>query len=168
MVMVKHTFFTLVAAISLVWSSAGYAFRACDDDNIDVYSAATRYVVGQISYDEATGQANGTETTYNYGNRDFEGFIECHVTYELSGIIEVGSSTFVLDARRTNHSAVCPSEMIDAQYPSETLYVFQMDFKSDGTSKVHLGSSGELFASGDWKDGKTVYQTPEECATASS
>jgi hypothetical protein len=166
--MKKYTSFILVTALSLAWSSTGYAFRVCDDNNIDVYSASTRYVVGEISYDEATGQANGTETTYNYGNRGIEGFIECHVTYELSGIIEAGSSTFVLDARRSNHGAGCPSEMIDAQYPSETLYVFQMDFVSDGTSKVHLGSSGEFFASGDWKDGRTVYTTPEECATSSS
>lgn len=165
--MAKYNLFILVTAVSLMWSNTGYAFRVCNDENIDVYSASTRYVVGEISYDEMSGEANGTETTYNYGNRDFEGFIECHVTYELSGIIEAGSSTFVLNAKRTNHSAICPAALIEAQYPSESLYVFQMHFESDGTSQVHLGNSGELFASGDWKDGKTFYRTPEECSTTS-
>ena len=78
--MAKYNLFILVTAVSLMWSNTGYAFRVCNDENIDVYSASTRYVVGEISYDEMSGEANGTETTYNYGNRDFEGFIECHVT----------------------------------------------------------------------------------------
>jgi len=170
LVMNMRGFLTVIAMLGLLGpgSSSVYAFRACSTDAVDIYSATTRYVVGEITFDSATGQASGTETTYNYADPDFEGFHECHVTYELSGIIEPGSGTFVLDARRTNYSSACPAGLIDARYPGQQLYVFQMTFEMDGTSKVHIADNGEFFADGDWDAGRTFYRTGEKCTSSKS
>lgn len=165
--MIKQTILSSVLLVSLLGPNTGFAFRTCASEATDIYSAATRYVVGEIDFDDATGEASGTETTYNYVNRDSEGHNECHVTYELSGIVEPGSGTFVLDAQRTNHSATCALDLLEAKYPEKSLYVLQMTFAGDGTTRVHVADSGEFFANGDWHSGKTVYKTSEGCTVSS-
>ena len=104
--------FFVVAIFSLSWSGGASAFRVCNIENSHAYSASTQYAVGEIAFDRATGMADGTETTYNYSNREDEGFTHCHVTYEFSGIFESASGTLVLDAQRTNHSDICPQDLL--------------------------------------------------------
>ena len=153
----------IAPAIVLLWSASAAGFRACDIDNSYAFSAATRYVVGEISFDPVTGQASGTETTYNYANQDDDGFTECHVTYKLSGIFEPGTGTFLLDTERTNHSVTCQEDFISINYPDTGRYALQMDFDPDGTSLVNSADSGQLVASGEWRPGRTNYKTIEEC-----
>lgn len=165
--MIKQTILSGVILVGLIGPNTVFAFRTCANEATDIYAAATRYVVGEIDFDDATGEASGTETTYNYANRDSEGHNECHVTYELSGIVEPGSGTFVLDAQRTNHSATCALDLLEAKYPEKSLYVLQMTFEGDGTTRVHVADSGEFFANGDWRSGKTAYKTSEGCTVSS-
>lgn len=155
----------LVAAffLAVVPNSPAFAFRNCDMENSFAFSAATQYVVGEISFDGTTGLASGTETIYNHANRESEGFTVCHVTYEFSGVFEPVSGTFVLDGRRTNYSLTCPGELIAMTYPSERLYALYIEFDMDGSAAVHSAANGELLARGDWGDGATVYRTGEEC-----
>lgn len=153
----------LVCTLALAWSGSGSAFRGCNTENSFAFSASTQYAVGEIAFDSATGVANGTETTYNYSNREAEGFSHCHVTYEFSGIFEPGSGTMVLDARRTNHSDTCPLDMIEVEYPDTRRYLWQVEFKDDKTAQVLLADSGEVMASGEWGSGKTLYRTDEKC-----
>ena len=96
-------------------------------------------------------------------NQDFEGFTECHVTYEFSGIVESGSGTFVIDARRTNYSPACPGDLIDVKYPALRRQVLQIQFEADGTTEVRSADSGELLTHGEWEVGRVAYNTPEKC-----
>ena len=145
------------------WSSGAAAFRVCDTENSYAFSAATQYVVGEIAFDETTGLASGTETTYNFANRSFEDFTVCHVTYELTGNYEPVTRTFLLDARRTNFSDACPSHLIEFEYPNKLLYGFQMNVGAAGSAEVRIAASGEFFANGHWGEGRTVYRTSEKC-----
>ncbi|MBK6511134.1 MAG: hypothetical protein IPG06_18000 [Haliea sp.] len=77
------------------------AFRNCNTQDSDAWSASTRYTVGEISFDAASGLASGTETNYNYSNAHADGIGECHVTYELSGTYVPVVEVFVLNARRS-------------------------------------------------------------------
>lgn len=155
----------LLMALALLWSSTASAFRSCATPDSYAYRATTRYMVGEISFDESTGEAQGTETTYNYSNQVAEGFTECHVTYELSGSYVPGQvGVFVLDATRSNFSDTCPGYLIEQSYPKTLLYALQMAFDSDGRSVVSMAGSGEILASGNWAVGRAVYKTEEECA----
>jgi hypothetical protein len=153
----------LASLISLTFAGETRAFRTCDADNSDAFSASTQYVVGEIAFDPTTGLASGTETTYNHSNSALQGLGECHVTYELTGSFEASSGTLVMDARRTNHSASCPPEFIDADYPPERLYALLIELGGDGNASVHLADNGELIALGEWSPGSTAYRTRETC-----
>jgi hypothetical protein len=157
--------YSYLAALSvpLLWSGGAAAFRTCDVENSHAYAASTQYVVGEIAFDQMTGLASGTKTIYNYANQDAAGFTECHVTYELSGSYTPGAEMFVLDGRRTNYSAACPSKLVDLEYPTDLTYSLQMTFGANGTSTVSVADSGEFLASGSWEAGMTVYKTSESC-----
>ncbi len=150
-------------ALMLISSQQVFAFRNCDMENSFAFSAATQYLVGEILFDQTTGQASGTETIYNHANREFEGFTVCHVTYELSGVFEPVSGTFVLDGTRTNHSVACPGELIALTYPSERLYALYIEIDADGSTAVHSAASGALLAKGDLDGEAIAYSTGEEC-----
>lgn len=155
----------VIATLStLLWSVGAAAFRTCDTDNSGAFAASTKYIVGELAFDETTGLATGTETTYNYANRDFEGFSVCHVTYELSGNYEPGSSTFFLDAIRTNFSPECPSDLIEFEYPDSLMYTLQMTLDDAGALEVHTADRADFFATGSWGDGRTSYKTDETCS----
>ena len=145
------------------YSTQVSAFRTCTSENSEAYIASTQYVVGEIDFDPTTGLASGTETTYNHSNTAFLDVGACHVTYELTGSFESASGTLVLDARRSNYSAACPSDYIEVDYPAERLYALSIELAGDGTTQVHLADSGELIARGEWKAGSTAYRTPETC-----
>ena len=161
--MVKHSLIISTLIFSLPWVNPAAAFRVCDTDNSYAFSAATQYTVGEITFDDTTGLVSGTETTYNYTNRDLEGLSECHITYEFSGIVESGSGTFVIDAQRTNYSPSCPDDLIDIKYPSQRRQVLQIKFETDGSSEVRSADSGELLTNAEWETGRVAYSTPEKC-----
>ncbi len=161
--MVKRSHIIPILIVTLPWASGAGAFRVCDIENSYAFSAATQYRVGEIAFDDTTGLVHGTETTYNYTNRDFDGFTECHVTYEFSGIVESGSGTFVLEARRTNYSPACPKDILEIKYPGHRRHVLQIEFETDGHSKVRRADNGELFSNGEWQAGRVTYSTPEVC-----
>lgn len=161
--MTARSFLSLALAAACILPTQASAFRACESENSEAYTASTQYVVGEIDFDPITGMASGTETTYNHSNTTFRDVGECHVTYELSGSFESASGTLVLDARRTNHSAACPPEYIATDYPAERLYALLIELAGDGSTQVHLADSGELIAQGEWKAGSTAYRTPETC-----
>ena len=161
--MLRLNLFIVLSLVSLAWSSAAAAFRVCDADNSYAYSATTQYAVGEIAFDHENGLASGTETTYNYSNREEEGFSQCHVTYEFSGMFEPGSGTLILEAQRTNQSETCPDDLITYEYPNTRQYVWQLEFKDDETFQVLLADSGEVMASGEWDADKTLYRTDEKC-----
>lgn len=161
--MAGHGLLVILSTSCLLWADAAGAFRSCDTANSKAFAAFTRYTVGELAFDATTGMAGGTETTYSYSNRAFEGFTECHVTYELSGNYEPVSKTFLLDARRSNHSSACPDALIDIQYPDQAVYAFQVIIPDSGNPVVLLADSGEFFASATWSDGRTAYKTNESC-----
>jgi hypothetical protein len=153
----------LLLLFALFFAPQTSAFRSCEVEYTDAYLAATRYVVTEITFDPTTGLASGTETTYNHTNSGPEGHHECHVTYELSGILEPASGAAVLTGRRTNHSVSCRPDFIAAGYPQERLYALQIELAADGKTRVELADSGELLAYGDWSAGATVFRTEETC-----
>jgi hypothetical protein len=161
--MVKRSYIIPTLIFILPWVNSATAFRVCDTDNSYAFSAATQYTVGEIAFDDITGLVSGTETTYNYTNQDYEGFIECHVTYEFSGIVEPGSGTFIIDAQRTNYSPACPGDLLDIKYPSQRRQVLQIKFEANGLSEVRSADSGELLTNGEWEVGRVAYSTPEKC-----
>jgi hypothetical protein len=148
----------------LVGSGSAAGFRVCDIENSHAFSASTHYVVGEVVFDKNTGEASGTETTYNYANRAAEGFTTCHVTYELTGTFEPGSGTLVLSADRSNHSASCPQEILSIHYPVNQLYALQIALQDNGSTDVYRADNGELFASGEWGPGNASYRTAEACS----
>jgi hypothetical protein len=157
-------YLVIVTAVALLWTTSASAFRSCEIPDSHAYRAFTRYVVGEIAFDESAGSANGTETTYNYTNQLVDGFSECHVTYELSGSYVPGQQgVFVLDATRTNFSDTCPSRFVEIQYPESRLYAFQARFGDDGHLVVSVAGSGEFLADGNWAAGRALYKTEEKC-----
>ena len=161
--MTGRGFSCMVPLVALAWVDWAIAFRGCNTGDDGVYATATRYVVGEVTYEGATGQASGTETTYNHIDREFEGFTECHVTYELTGSYEASSGTLILDALRSNHSIECPADLIAATYPANQYYALQMQLQTDGEAEVRFADSGELLAKGRWGSGKMTYRTTEKC-----
>lgn len=156
-------FFLAVLSVPVLWPGSAAAFRTCDVENSHAYAASTRYAVWELVFDQITALASGTTTIYNYANQDAVGFTECHVTYELSGSYTTGAETFVLDAKRTNYSAACPSRMIEIDYPTDLSYSLQMKFGANGESQVSIADSGEFLADGSWETGMTTYKTSESC-----
>ena len=140
------------------------AFRSCDVEYSEAYLATTQYTVTELSFDAASGVANGTETTYNHTNSAESQSTECHVTYELSGSIEPVSGVVVLNAYRSNHSVSCQQAVVEQAYPAERLYALVLELNDDGRAKVRLADNGELVASGDWAEGFTAFRTGEICS----
>jgi len=153
----------LAGGIALVWVSTASAFRNCDIQDSDAWSATTSYAVGELSYDDVTGLASGTETLYNHSNTYLTGE-ECHVTYELEGNYVPGSEVFVLSATRSSYSDSCPAELLEAQYPATLLRNFQMAFAADGSARLNSADNGDFLADGSWQSGSTTYKTGERCS----
>jgi len=149
--------------VAVLWHGGALAFRSCDTENSQAFSAATQYTVGELVFDQLTGTASGTKTIYNFANHYGDGRAECHITYELSGSYGAGSGTFVLDAKRTNFSTGCPQELIANDYPPDRTYALQMNFSESGAADVNYADNGELLARGSWEHGRTVYKTGEAC-----
>ena len=140
------------------------AFRNCGNDDSEAWSAATRYIVGEVDFDDTTGLASGTETIYNYSNSYDTDNGECHITYELSGSYVPGVEVFVLNGDRTSYSDTCPTDLLRDQYPADRLLSFQMEPAQDGSAVVSRADSGISFAEGSWQPGKAVFKTGELCA----
>ena len=161
MVAVRHT---LSSALALLLAANANAFRSCDIGDSHAYSAATRYTVGEIDFDDASGLAAGTDTTYNFTNAGSETATECHVTYELTGNYVPGVEVFVLDGTRTNYSPSCPSRSLNTEYPPNRFYSLQLEVDNRGRARVSLADSGEVIALGSWGAGRAVYKTEEKCS----
>lgn len=154
----------LVSCALLVAAGPASAFRNCGTQNSDAWSAATRYTVGELSFDDTTGLASGTETIYNYSNTYDSQIGECHVTYELSGSYVPGVEVFVLSGTRSNYSDTCPPDLLRIEYPADLLLSFQMQPAPDGSAVVSRADSGVSFAQGTWQPGKAVFKTGELCS----
>ena len=155
---------TLVSCALLVAAGPVSAFRNCGAENSEAWSAATRYTVGELAFDDITGLASGTETIYNYSNTYDSHIGECHVTYELSGSYVPGVEVFVLNGTRSNYSDTCPPELLRIEYPADLLLSFQMQPAQDGSAVVSRADSGLHFAEGTWQPGKAVFKTGELCS----
>ena len=153
-----------VSGLAVVWAGNASAFRGCETENSDAWSAAASYTVGELAFDDTTGLASGTETIYNYSNTYPASIGECHVTYELSGSYVPGVEVFVLSATRTSHSESCPPALLSMEYPETTSHSFQMQPLEDGSAMMNSGDSGELLAQGSWQPGRAVYKTGERCS----
>jgi hypothetical protein len=138
------------------------AFRDCGVEDSGAWTALSRYVVGELGYDDATGAASGTETHYNYSNLTSAG-AECHVTYELDGVFEPFNRALVLEARRSNLSPDCDPEFVDAEYPEYLSYYLELALAEDGRAEIRHSDTGAVFASGDWGHGALAYKTEEQC-----
>jgi len=155
---------SIASGLALIWASSASAFRTCETQDSDAWSASTRYTVGELSFDDATGSASGTETFYNYSNTYAAESGECHVTYELAGSYVAGVEVFVLNATRTNYSDSCPPALLRIEYPETLSHSFQMEYASVGSAVVNSADSGEQLAGGSWQPGRAVYKTGEKCS----
>ncbi|MEE4143460.1 MAG: hypothetical protein V2I26_01560 [Halieaceae bacterium] len=155
---------SIAGGLALIWASGASGFRTCETQGSDAWSASTRYTVGELTFDDATGYASGTETFYNYSNSYAAGPGECHVTYELSGSYVPGVEVFVLNATRTNYSDSCPHSLLRIEYPETLSHSFQMAYADDGSAVVNSADSGELVAGGSWQPGRAVFKTGEQCS----
>jgi hypothetical protein len=162
-VMTSRKSIFLAGGIALAWAGGASGFRNCDMQDSDSWSAATSYMVGELSFDEVTGLASGTETLYNHSNTYVTGE-ECHVTYELEGNYVPGSEVFVLSATRSSYSESCPPELLEAQYPANLQRNFQMAFAADGSARLNSADNGDFLAEGSWQRGSTTYKTGERCS----
>jgi len=154
----------LVSSALLVVSGPAGAFRNCDTQDSDAWSAATRYTVGELTFNDTTGLASGTETIYNYSNAYDTSKGECHVTYELSGSYVAGVEVFVLNGTRSNYSDTCPPDLLRIEYPTDLLLSFQMQPAQDGSAVVSSADSGVHLADGYWQPGKAMFKTGEICS----
>jgi hypothetical protein len=161
MIAKKATFSAM--CMLLVLAGNAYGFRSCDIPDSHAWSAATRYTVAELDFDETTGLVTGTETIYNYSNHFSDGHGECHVTYELSGSYVPGVEVFLVDGRRTNYSDSCPGELLSVEFPPAVLHSMQMEYDDGGSAVVKTADSGEFLAHGSWEPGKATYKTGEVC-----
>ena len=159
-----NTAVLLATCLALFSASAAQAFRNCEYGDSDAWSAATRYTVSELDFDDVTGIASGTETIYNYSNTYPGDVGECHVTYELSGSYVAGVEVFVLSATRTNFSDTCPPALLSIEYPASRLQSIQIQPMRDDSATVNSGDSEERLAEGSWQPGKAVYKTGERCS----
>ena len=155
---------SISCGFALLWGGSASAFRSCDTQDSDAWSATSRYSVGELTFDDTTGSASGTETFYNYSNAYPAGPGECHVTYELNGSYVAGVEVFVLNATRTNYSDSCPPALLRIEFPETLSHSFQVEYASDGSALVNSADSGELLAGGSWQPGRAVYKTGEQCS----
>lgn len=160
----KRTFVYLGGFLTLLLASNVEAFRNCNTQDSDAWSASTRYTVGEINFDAASGLASGTETNYNYSNAYADGIGECHVTYELSGTYVPVVEVFVLNARRSNYSDTCPHSLLRLAYPPYRFHNLQAELAPDGSAVVNNVENGDFPAFGVWQPGAVVYKTEEECS----
>jgi hypothetical protein len=142
----------------------GHAFRNCQiDGDSAAFRGSSRYLVGELALEAASGTASGTETHYNYSNTGPAGLDECHVTYELTGIYDVGSALLLLDAELTNQSRNCDPDFVDARYPDYRSYTLSLQRSPDGLTELIDADSGEVLAIGDPADRTLLYRTDESC-----
>ena len=66
--MFGKTAVSCVMALLVTGAGSASGFRNCGTEDSDAWSAATRYTVGELAFDDTTGLASGTETIYNYSN----------------------------------------------------------------------------------------------------
>ncbi len=161
--MVSKKSIFLAGGIALVWASGASGFRNCEIEDSDAWAAATRYTVGELSFDDVTGLASGTETLYNHSNAYATGE-ECHVTYELDGSYVPGSEVFVLNATRSSYSESCPTQLLEVEYPATIQRNFQMTFSADGSARLNSADNGDFLADGSWQRGNAIYKTGERCS----
>jgi len=161
--MVSKISIFLAGGIALAGVGTASAFRNCDMQDSDAWSAATSYTVGELSFDDVTGLASGTETLYNHSNAYVTGE-ECHVTYELDGNYVPGSEVFVLSATRSSYSESCPPELLEVQYPVTMLRNFQMAVSGEGSARLNSADNGDFLADGSWRPGSAIYKTGERCS----
>ena len=154
----------IVSSLTLIWSGSASGFRNCGTGDSDAWAASTSYTVGELSFDDITGLASGTETIYNYSNTYAATVGECHVTYELAGSYVPGVEVFVLSATRTNFSETCPPGLLHTEYPETMAYNFQMAPEADGSAVLNSGDNGDFLADGSWQPGKAVFKTGEQCS----
>ncbi len=162
--MFRKTLVLLSTTLLMLEVGPASAFRNCGNEDSEAWSAATRYTVGELAFDDTTGLASGTETIYNYSNAYDTRLGECHVTYELSGSYVPGVEVFVLNGTRSNYSETCPPELLRIEYPADLLLSFQMEPAQDGSAVVSSADSGAHLADGSWQPGKAVFKTGEHCS----
>jgi hypothetical protein len=155
--------FALLALTVGTPAGPALAFRDCGVEDSGAWAALSRYVVGELGYDDATGATSGTETHYNFSNLEPRGVAECHVTYELDGVFESFNGAFMLEARRSNLSPNCDPGFIDTEYPEFLSYYLEVRFSADGRAEMRRSDTGEVYASGDWGHGALAYKTEERC-----
>ncbi len=155
---------TLLALAIGAPPGAALAFRDCGVEDSGAWSALSRYVVGELGYDNDTGATSGTETHYNYSNLPPRGVVECHVTYELDGVFEAYNGAFMLEARRSNLSASCDPDFVAAEYPESMSYYLEVAVGEDGIAEMRRSDTGELYATGDWRSSGLAYKTDEQCS----
>ncbi len=148
----------------LVWTPRALAFRNCDPaQDSDSYRGSSSYFIGELEFDEQTGETQGTETHFNFSNRGATGVVECHVTYALSGVYEPGSGLFLLDAEKTGNSVDCDSDFLDINYPQFSSYTLYIEFGAGSRVEVTRADSGEAVGEGSLGEGTLSYKTAEIC-----
>jgi len=153
----------LIIAATLV-SLPALAFRNCDSlMDSGAFRGESRYLVGELAFDAASGSATGTETHYNYSNEDASGVRECHVTYDIDGIYQADAGLFLLEARLVNQSRSCDADYVVGNFPETRSYVLQALLQPNGQAELLRGDSGETLALGNWSDGSLSYKTREVC-----
>ncbi|KAA1189139.1 hypothetical protein F0M18_15800 [Pseudohalioglobus sediminis] len=156
--------FCALIAASLGWHSTAQAFRNCDPSQDSTgFRGSSRYYIGELQFDAATGDTIGTETHYNYSNPGDDDIVECHVTYAITGVFDAAGQLFLLDAERSGFSRGCDSEFIAVNYPELTSYTLQVSRAEDDTVEVVRADSGEAVGEGNWHDGSVSYKTQETC-----
>jgi hypothetical protein len=157
----------LVTGLLLVttrWCSGSMAFRNCDpSQDSSAFRGSSHYFVGELEFDEDSGATLGTETHFNYSNLDSSGVVECHVTYEITGVYEPASALFLLEANRSGHSRGCDSAFIESNYPESNTYTLHAEFKANGSVEMLRADSGETVGVGTWITGAVSYKTEETC-----
>jgi len=153
----------LLSVCLLLWAGHASGFRNCETEDSYAWTAATRYLVGELDFDDVTGEASGTETIYNYSNAYPGAVGECHVTYELSGSYVAGVEVFTLSATRTNYSDTCPAELLRVEFPATLQHDFQVTYDALGSAVVNNADSGEVLAQAAWQPGRATYKTGEHC-----
>lgn len=150
--------------VCMGWHTTSMAFRNCDPSQ-DSYGfrGSSRYFIGELEFDKDSGLTLGTETHFNYTNLGSDGVVECHVTYEITGVYEAASALFLLDASRSGHSQGCESGFMESNFPESNTYTLQIVFKDNGSIEVRRADSGEAVGAGAWTEGSVSYKTEETC-----
>lgn len=154
----------LSVVVAVLWSSQAQSFRNCDPaQDSESYRGRSSYFIGELEFDEQSGETLGTETHFNYSNNGSTGVVECHVTYELTGVYESGSGLFLLEARRSGNSIGCDSEFLDTNYPPFSSYTLQVESGAGSRVKVTRADSGEALGEGTLGGNTLSYKTAEVC-----